>query len=205
MRRFFLFYSVTILCSLAIAGAAPAKQAAGGSYTLVAVARLVHPGHQSHTAAEVTSSGPLTETSGWGAVELAIPSGLTIGQLNNLSTDYKFVVGSCWGGSPRFEAWVTTPTGATKKIFFYIGPPPNYTGCPSGVWANTGNIASPSSPVDDSEIGGGFSDPYSTVQANYGSYPVTGVYLDADGAWSGSQTVDFDNTQVNNTLYTYEQ
>jgi hypothetical protein len=207
VRRFVAFLSVAASISLAFASTSLAKQAAGGSYQLVADATLVHPGHKSQTGAEVTSSGPLTATSGWGAVNLAIPSGLTIGQLNNLSTDYKFVLGSCWGGSPRFEAWVTTPAGPTVKLFFYIGPASTaWTQCPTGVWANTGNLASPTTLVEDTELVGHISyEPYSTVQANYGSYPVTAVYLDADGGWAGAQTVDFDNTQVNNTLYTYEQ
>jgi hypothetical protein len=113
------------------------------------------------------------------------------------------VVGSCWGGSPRFEAWVTNGT-STWKIFFYIGPPPSWTGCPSGVYANTGNLASPSSPVDDQQLGGSPSDRYSDVQARFGKYGVTHVYVDLEGGWSADQVVDFDNTQVNGRLSTYE-
>src|SRR3954471_1830671 len=91
-------------------------------YTLGESATLVQPGNQSTTAAETTSTGdPFT----WGAVDLPIPPRLKLSQLTSLSTDYKFVQGSCGGGSPRFEAWVTNGTG-TWKIFFYIGPAPNY-------------------------------------------------------------------------------
>jgi hypothetical protein len=201
MRRFLLFVCLTALCSLAVAGTAFAKQAGGSGFTLVQSATLIHPGNNSATATEITSTGqPFT----WGAVNLRIPAGLTLGKLKNLSTDYKFVLGSCWGGAPRFEAWVTNGTG-THKLFFYIGPPPSYVGCQSGVYANSGDLASPTSPVDDSQLGGGFADPYSTVQANYGNYPVSAVYLDMDGGWYSDQTADFDNTQVNSTFVTYEK
>ena len=182
---------------LAIAG--PAGAAPAG-YTLVENAKLVAPGNGSPTAAEAISTGdPFT----WGAVDLPIPARLKLRQLTHLSTDYKLVEGSCWGGSPRFEAWVTTATG-TRKIFFYIGPAPSYTGCPPGTYASTGNLAARTSPVDASQIGGGYADSYSNVQATYGGYTVTHVYVDLDGGWFGDQTVDFDNTQVNKQLVTYE-
>ena len=170
-------------------------------FTLVQNATLVQPGNNSATAAEVSSTGdPFT----WGAVQFAIPPKLKLRQLNDLTTDYKFGVGSCWSGSPRFEAWVSNG-GAPQKIFFYIGPYPNYTGCPSGVYANTGNLAAPTSLIDDSHLPGGtFYDAYSNAQAKYGNYVVTAVYLDADGGPSGDQTVDFDNTQVDNQLVAYE-
>jgi hypothetical protein len=100
---------------------------------------------------------------------------LKLRRLSHLSTDYKFAVGSCWGGSPRFEAWVTDGT-SKWKIFFFIGPPPS---------------------------GSGYQ-PYSEVQARYGNYTVTAVYLDVDGGWQSNQTVDFDNTVVNQNLVTYE-
>jgi hypothetical protein len=188
-------------CSLTVCSASFAKPpVTAGGYTLVENASLVHPGNQSTTAAEATSTGdPFT----WGAVDLPIPARLKLNQLTTLSTDYDIVLGSCWGGSPRFEAWVTTPAG-TRKIFFFIGPAPNYTGCPSGVYANSGNLASPTSPVDASQLGGSVSDRYSSVQARYGKYAVTHVYADLDGGWSSDQTVDFDNTQVDNRLTTYE-
>ena len=41
------------------------------------------------------------------------------------------------------------------------------------------------------------------MQAAYGTYPVTAVYLDADGGWYQPQTIDFANAQVNTTLYSF--
>jgi hypothetical protein len=201
IRRFLPLAVLGAVCSLVLCSASFAKPpGTAGGYTLVEHATLVQPGNQSATAAETTSTGdPFT----WGAVDLPIPSRLKLAQLTSLSTDYKIVLGSCWGGSPRFEAWVTNGKG-TWKIFFYIGAPPSWTGCPSGVYANTGNLATPGSTVDDSQLGGSPSDQYSTVQARFGKYGVTHVYADLDGGWHADQVVDFDNTQVNSGLTTYE-
>lgn len=197
----FTALTLTVVVLLGAAGPALAKPpSAPATYTLVENATLVTPGDGSPTAARTSSTGdPFT----WGAVDLPIAAGLKLRQLTHLSTAYKFVDSSCWGGSPRFEAWVTS-RGRTKKIFFYIGPPPSYTGCATGTYEHSGNLASPTSPVDASQIGGSVSDSYGNVQAKYGSYAVTHVYLDLDGGWLGDQTVDFDDTQVNAQLVTYE-
>jgi len=201
MGRCVLFLLLTALFSPAFTTAAFGKPATAGGYALLENAALVQPGNASPTAAEAISTGPDPFT--WGAVDYAIPTGLKLRQLTHLSTDYKLVAGSCWGGSPRFEAWVTNGAGSWK-IFFYLGPAPNYTGCPSGVYASSGNLATRTSLVDDSALGGSVYDPYGDVQAKYGSYTVTHVYLDVDGGWSADQAVDFDNTQVNNRLVTFE-
>jgi hypothetical protein len=66
---------------------------------------------------------------------------------------------------------------------------------------NTGNLAAPTNLVDDSQLGGSFYDTYGNAQANYGNYTVTDIFLAVDGP---NQTVDFDNSQVNNELFTYE-
>jgi hypothetical protein len=194
-----------MLCLLAAAGESVAKapgKAAG--YTLVAnapgTASLVSPGHNSATAVQLTSSG----LAGWGAIGFAVPKGLKLRDVTHLSTDYEFLLGSsCWGGSPRFSVGISN--GATTETWFYIGPPPSYTGCASGIWANTGNLASPTSLVDDSGLpGGSYADPYADAQAKYGSYTVQYIAIDLDGGWDATQSAEFDNTQVNNTLYTYE-
>jgi hypothetical protein len=202
IRRLIIVFALTACCSGSIAGPASARppRAASG-YTLVEQAALAHPGNASLTAAETTSTGePFT----WGAVNIAIPAGLKLRQLTRLSTDYKFVVGSCWGGSPRFEAWVTNGMGSWK-IFFYIGPASQgWRGCPAGAYANSGNLATPTSTVDASQLSGPIYEPYADVQAKYGNYAVTAVYLDLDGGWYSDQVVDFDNTQVNRQFVNYE-
>lgn len=196
-----MFLALMTWCSLAIVSPSFAEPADGASgYSLNGDATLVNPGNDSPTGAEATA-GP--HASGWVDFDLAIPAGLKLRQLTNLSTDYKFVVGSCWAGSPRFTAYVTNGT-STGSVFFYLAPPPNYTGCASGAYANTGNLATPTSLVDAANLGGSLNEPFSNVQADFGDYTVTHVHLDVDGGAAGNQTVDFDNTRVNEQLVTYE-
>jgi hypothetical protein len=200
MRKI-LTVAVAVLCAAVLpASAAMAKNPhspVASGFTLFGDAMLVHPGNASPTAAEATSTGPNL----FGGVDFAFPAGLTVSQLNNLATDYQFVAGTCGQGSPRFVATVTNGT-ASGNINFYIGPPPNYNSCPPGVYANTGNLAAPTNLVDDSQLPGGtFYDPYAAAQTKYGSYTVTDVFLAVDGP---NQTVDFDNSQVNSELFTYE-
>lgn len=202
MRRFLLLFAVSTVCSLAVATPSIASKFPGGAgYTLVGTAALGSPGDNSNTAVEISSTvsgGSLT----YGAIGFATPAKLR--QVDTLATSYQFLDGSsCWQGSPRFTVGISNGS-ATKEIYFYIGPPPSYVGCPSGVWTNTGNLATPSSPVDDQSLGGGPADPYSDVLAKYGNYAVKYIAIDLDGGGGGSQTVEFDNTQVDNTLYTYE-
>ena len=106
-----------VLTSLALIQGTTAAAASG--YTLFGDATLVHPGHNSNTAVQLRSVGAT-----YGGIDFAIPSGMTVSQLNNLSTDYKFTAGSCGGGAPRFQINV-----GGHNIFVYIGPPPNYVGC----------------------------------------------------------------------------
>jgi hypothetical protein len=194
------FIALTALCLVAIVSPSSAQQTDGtGGFLLSGDASLVQPGNGSPTAAQARSTGP----DAFGSVGFAIPAGLKVSQLTNLSTDYKFVVGSCWNGSPRFTANITNGT-SSNSILFYIGPPPSYTGCPSGdPYTNSGNLATPASLVDVGPRGGPFQH-FSDVKAVFGNYTVTGVHLDVDGGTAGNQTVDFDNTQVNERLVTYE-
>ncbi|MGI8858194.1 MAG: hypothetical protein ACR2JW_20835 [Thermomicrobiales bacterium] len=173
--------------------------AATPSYSLFGDATYVMPGNASLRAVQATSTGP----NAFGGVDftLPIPTVTTLATLNNLMTDYKITAGDCGLGSPRFSVEVTTPTGP-KNVFFYIGPPPNYTNCPKNVWVNSGNLAAPANLVDTSQLPGGtFYEPYAAAQAVYGSYPITDIALVVDGT---GQTVQFDNTKINATTYTYE-
>ena len=149
---------------------------------------------------------------GYGGIDFDIASGMTFAQLDMLATDYKFEADdSCGGGSPRFQVNVTNGTD-TGNIFVYIGPPPAYTLCPPNVWLNTGDLLEGVNPIDTSQLDlGTFYDPYATALAKYGSYIVTGVQLVADGSWffpfpdDGEQTVFIDNTNIDGTIYTYDE
>ena len=189
-----------VLASLALVQGTTALAASG--YTFFGDATLVHPGNSSNTAVQL-SSVDLTTSSG---IDFATSARITVNDLNNLSTDYKFTAGSCGGGAPRFQINVSTTTG-THNIFVYLGPPPNYTGCPIDGWLNTGNLLTPTSLVDASQLGGPFYDPWALAQTTYGALPVTGIQLVTDGGWAvvgGTQIVLVDNVMINSTTYTFE-
>jgi len=185
--------ALAIVAVWVLAGAGPA--AAAGGFTLFGDATRVHPGNHSHAAIQLRSIG-----TGFGGIDFKIPSSLTFGEIQNLSTDYQFTAGSCGGGSPRFQVNVDG-----KNAFVYIGPPPSYTGCPPDMWQNTGNLATPSSFVDTSQLPGGtFYDTFASADLKYGGDAVTGVQLVADAGWLfGTQTVLIDNVRINNTAYTF--
>src|SRR5205814_5077061 len=144
-----------------VAGTLPASAAA--SYTLFGDASRVHPGFASHTAIQLRSVG-----AGFGGIDFKVPSGMTFGQIQNLSTDYMFTAGSCGGGAPRFQINVDG-----RNVFVYIGPPPNYTVCPTGGWSNTENLLT--LPVDTSQfVGGTFYDTWAHFVSLYGTHLITG-------------------------------
>ena len=206
MRRLSAGFVVAALSFLVVTDSSWAKaRTTQPAYSLVAnapgTAALIGPSlGDASTAVQLSSSG----TAGWGAIGFTVPKGLKLRDITDLSTDYQFVTGSCWGGAPRFTVGVSD--GGPQEIYFYIGPPPIWVGCASGTWSNTGNLATPSSPVDDSHLpGGSTSDTYANVQARYGKYSVVYIAIDLDGGWDGTQVADFDNTQIDGTLYTYDQ
>ena len=170
-------------------------------FSLFGDATLVHPGNNSPTAAQATYDGVST----YGGVDFGVPAGLTVSQLSTFSTDYQFTAGSCGssGGSPRLVATATNGT-VTGNIFFYIGPPPNYTGCPMNVWNNTGNLAAPTNLVDATQLGGAFYEPYASVQSSFGSYTITDLFVVLDGFTSVPVTAQFDNVTINDTTVTFE-
>jgi hypothetical protein len=185
-----------VLASLALGTTA---MAASG-YQLFGDAQIVSGGHPGNAAQIRSAAG------GFGGVDFDVPAGLTVSDLTTLSTDYMFTAGSCGGGAPRFQINATDGTNS-GNIFVYIGPPPNYTGCPMNVWLNTGNLVTPISLVDATQLGGLFYDPWALVVAAYGNYTVTGIQLVTDGSWAvagGVQTVLVDNVQINEDTYTFE-
>ncbi|MDO8529786.1 MAG: hypothetical protein Q7S10_00015 [bacterium] len=148
---------------------------------------------------------------GFAGIDYGIESGTTFADISTLSTDYRFESDdSCAGGSPRFQVELASPDNSdTGNVFVYLGPPPSYTNCPSGVWLNTGDLLEGANPVDTSQLNGGtFYDPYAAALTKYGSYTVTGIQLVADASWAfvdGEQAFDVDNTLIDATLFTYER
>jgi hypothetical protein len=193
---------------IALVAVACAIASIGTGYTLFGGASYFAPGNASSRAVQLTSDlsnvKPVDDYSG---VDFAVAAGMTFSDIQTLATDYNFTHNSCGGGSPRFQINVTTPTNETKNIHVYIGPFPNYVGCAAG-WTSSGNLlASPTSHVETSQLGGLWYDTLANAQANYGSYPVTGIQLVVDGGWAftdGIQTVLVDNVQINESTYDFE-
>ncbi len=184
---------------LILAGIASAIAAVGTGFSLFGQATFVSPGHNSTRAVKLVADAGNGVFSG---VDFAVSSGLTINSLNTLSTDYDFTAGSCGLGSPRFGIQLA---GFSGTIFVYIGPPPNYTGCPPNIWSNTGNLLTSASFVDTSQLpGGSFYDTWGAAQSRYSGHNVTDIFLVSDNGPSGTQTVLIDNTNVNGTTYDYE-
>ncbi|HEV8536825.1 MAG TPA: hypothetical protein VGR87_14055 [Candidatus Limnocylindria bacterium] len=179
---------------------------AAATYTLFGDAQLVHPGHNSDTAVQLRSVMTAPQAATHGGIDFDTPP-MTVRDLDNLQTDYMFTAGSCGGGAPRFQINVGTPVG-TKNIFVYIGPPPNYVGCPANVWRSTDDLLTPISFVDTSQLPGGrFYDTWGEAQARYAGFAVSGIQLVTDGGWAvtgGTQTVQVDNVKINATTYTFE-
>jgi hypothetical protein len=173
---------------------------AAGGYTLFGDATLVHPGNNSPTAVQLRSTSP---GPGYGGIDFSVPAGTTFADIQNLATDYDFTVASCGVGAPRFQINVDG-----VNAFVYIGPPPNYTGCPPNTWVSTGNLATPAGFIDTSQLPGGtFYDTFAAADVKYGSQQVTGIQLVTDGGYAfpgGTQTVLIDNVMINSTTYTFE-
>ena len=188
--------SVPAALLLILAFGASAVAYIGTGYQLFGDAAYVSPGNNSNRAVKLTASGQ-----GFSGVSFGVPAGLAINDLIQLSTDYHFATGSsCGVGTPRFGIQLA---GHPGTIFVYIGPPPNYTGCPAGVWSNTGNLLTPASLVDSSQVGGAFYEPWATTQARLSGANVSAVFIVSDTG-GGPQTVTVDNTNVNGSIHDYE-
>lgn len=196
MRR-----SIWIGGLLLAAAALPALADIGAGYMLFGSASFVSPGNHSNRAVKLVSNATANPAV-FSGINFGVPEDLTINGLNELSTDYNFTAATCDLGSPRFVVQLANFPG--KSIFVYIGPPPSYTGCVMNTWTNTGNLLMPGSLVDDSQLGGGQSDTWASVQTKFNGQPISQIFLVSDNGPGGSQTVLIDNTDVAGQLHTYE-
>jgi hypothetical protein len=178
------------------------KPGAGG-FTLFGDAVLVHPGHNSPTAVQASTDGAAT----YGGVDFGAPVA-TLSQLNTLSTDDNLVSGTngtCAFGSPRYSIGIAQ--GSTSGTLFVNIP------CgPTGTWSNSGNVICNTcivfpdntlcvlSSVPGACISG---ETYAQAESDFGSYSLSDVAIVVDSS-NGAETVDFDNSQVNNATFTYE-
>ena len=166
-------------------------------------ATFVSPGHNSPTAVQASTNGSTT----YGGVDFGAPVA-TLSQLNTLSTDVQLVSGTngtCAAGSPRYS--IDIAQGSNSGTLFVNIP----CGAP-GTWSNTGNVICSTCIVYPSaQICGLSSQPnaciagetYAQAQADFGSYSLVDVYTVVDPS-NGAEVVNFDNSQVNNQVFTYE-
>jgi hypothetical protein len=129
--------------------------------------------------------------------------GLTFADLYQLSTDFNVGTTDCGGGSPRFQVNIDLDGDGVDdgNIFIYLGPAPNFVGCPAE-WQPSGNLVGlpdTDKRYDLSQVGGTFYDTYANALATLGAMWVTGIQLVVDGGWTaaGQQTILVDNVRVN--------
>jgi len=171
-------------------------------YSLFGDASYITPGNASARAVNIASDP------GFGGINYPVEAGMTFATLTTLSSDFR--VGAddaCFGGSPRMQIKVQTPTNGIQNIFAYFGVDSAGAPCVPGTWQNSGDFLEAGRLLDTSQVGGTFYDPYANALANYGSYPVVSIQVVADASWGfldSEQDADIDNTLINSTLFTYE-
>jgi hypothetical protein len=179
--------------------------AAASNYSLFGDAELKSPGNSSPTAAQIRSSA--TVAPNYGGVNFVVPDGLTVGDLDTLSVEYKFTAGECAAGSPRFQINVSDGT-VEHNIFVYLGSAEHPNDCGGTSWIPTGNLVDLTDVVDSTQLpGGGYQQSWSDVQNLYGTYEVTGIQFVTDSYYAvagGIQTVLADNVRINNTTFSFE-
>lgn len=119
-----------------------------------------------------------------------------------LSTDFDVTDDDCFGGSPRFAVRIDTDGNgiADANVHIYLGPVPNFSGCPTGWQVGTNLIGISETRYDLTQVGGTFYDTYANAVTLVGTKTVTRVLLIVDSGWGfgdGEQTILVDNVTVN--------
>jgi hypothetical protein len=144
--------------------------------------------------------GVTTNDASW--IDFSIPSGLTLSDLNTLSTQFNVTDDDCKAGSPRFQLNVDG-----KNIFVYLGPSPSFTGCTQNTWLSSGNLVGTSDQcrVDTSQlISGTQCTTWAAAVAALGSHAVTGIQLTVDSGFAfvdKEQTVLVRNITINKKTF----
>lgn len=145
--------------------------------------------------------------------KIVLSSSLTFNDITNLSADYLFTTGDCFGGSLRWDISVVH-NGANQVVRVYYGNPggsPNPPGqsC-SGAQSETGQnlITSSTAPANRFEMqdGWGVGPLYTTyadavASTNNGTDVVTQVQLTLDSGWLAPQVADVSNVTVNDNTW----
>ena len=182
------------------------------AFSLFGSASIVSPGSMgSPNAVRLESTCPggspdciNNNTYTFGGVNFTVPAGTTFADIGTLSTDVMAGPGdACVGGAPRFQIRTaetgpadTDPTGDNIFVTFNC----------TNVWSNTGN-ALMTGTLDTGQLGGSYGQSYAAALAQFGSVQVLGVSIVSDGGWASpdtTQTVFIDNTNIDGTIYTYD-
>jgi hypothetical protein len=199
MRKLLL----TAIAALALAATAPAL-AADGSTTFGGATV------ENGVATLVANTGNASATDDFSGVTVPVPTGLTFGQITELSAEYNVTDDDCGAGSPRFQVKV-----GGKNVFVYLGPAGTFTGCAKNSWLSTGNLVGTTDAcrVDTSQfVGGTQCSTWAAAVTLLGSQAVEGVSLVVDASWDSAtqtnpaftdkeQTVLVRNVKLNGTTF----
>jgi hypothetical protein len=148
----------------------------------------------------------------WSAAGLTLSPTLTFNDITNLSANYLFTTGDCYGGSLRWDVYVIH-NGVPQVVEVYYGTPNGAThadqfcsGSNSGSGQNL--ITTGITPYRFEMLGGwGVPGPLYTTYAdavastNGGTDIVTGVQLTLDSGWVSDQRADVSNVTVNDNTW----
>ncbi|MGH3072041.1 MAG: hypothetical protein ACRDNB_07190 [Gaiellaceae bacterium] len=171
------------VAALTLAVAAPALAADDGSTTFGGA--TVDDG----VATLVANTGNTAADDDFSGVTVPVPTGLTFGQITQLSTDFNVTDDDCGAGSPRFQIKV-----GGKNVFVYLGPAGTFTGCEKDTWLSSGNLVGTSDAcrVDTSQFAGGTQcSTWAAAVTLLGSQAVEGVSLVVDASWAGGTNPAF--------------
>lgn len=191
------------VAALALAATAPAL-AADGSTTFGGATV------ENGTATLVANVGNASTADDFSGVTVPVPTGLTFGQITELSAEYNVTNDDCGAGSPRFQIKV-----GGKNVFVYLGPAGTFTGCAQNTWLSTGNLVGTADAcrVDTSQFTGGTQcSTWAAAVTLLGSQLVEGVSLVVDSSWNSptqtnpaftdkEQTVLVRNVKLNDKTY----
>ena len=181
------------IAALALAAAAPALAADPTPFGGATIAN--------GTATLVSDTSNTATTDDFSGLRLPLPTGLTLAQITQLSTDFNVTDDDCGGGSPRF----VISYGANENVTVNLGPSPNFVGCAPG-WLSTGNLVGTSDKlrVDTSQVGGSVDSTWAQALALVGNRTISSISLVVDGSWKMTdkeQTVLVRNVKLNNQTF----
>lgn len=134
---------------------------------------------------------------------------LAFADITNLSAEYLFTEGDCFGGSLRWTVYIDHG-GDTKSIHVYYGTPNGPDQSCSGAASSSGdNLITTGASPDRFEVQGGWDTPgavyrtYDDAHAytNGGTDQVVAVQLTLDSGWSADQRADVSNVMVNDNTW----